>query len=596
MDKNTGQLGIFFAGNRPKLVGKLDVTLKPMNTDNPLQIDSTAMILLIGNIGREQQNIAAMLEKAGHQCGFASSARQALEVLGSDLAPDILITLNSNRLVDDLRTISESVGDNFPIIVIGDGSNDQGLAACQMAGVTAFVGRPVDPSLLLMSVHSALRLRQLHQQQTTLRQQLSSHQQQLELEREVAAIIYKNVLQRNYLQTEVIKAEMPAMALFNGDLLLVERTPDNHLHVLLGDFTCHGLAASVVASPVASIFYGMSRKGFAITDIVREINGKLHSLLPINQFLAATVVALYPESKSLGVIGCGLPDQVLVNDLDGSYQFIESKNRPLGVYGAIEPEERNFTVNEHHHLYLMTDAVLRMENVEGEVFGVQRVMAAVCKQAGSGLEALKASLIEHGRGLAQSNDDVALVELICDVNNVPWQHSSTEQATHQIQALSWKTIMELDIHALRRLNPVPVMVNALMEIQGLQEHRQSIFLIASELFANALDHGVLGLDSSIKSTPEGFMRFYELKEERIQRLQQGSIRLLFSHRPTEQGGRLTIKLIDSGNGFDWQAKRQNLAENVGFSGRGLKLLETLCTQLTYHGKGNRVTAVFDWQS
>ena len=596
MDKKTRQVGIFFAGNRLKPVCKADVTLKRMNTDNPLQIDSAVIILLIGNIGSEQQNIAAMLELAGHHCGFASSAQLALELLVSDVEPDILIVLSSNGLDDDLRTIRESVGDNFPIVVIGDSSNEQRLADCQKAGIAAFVVRPVDPSLLLMSVHSALRLRQLHQQQTALRQQLSSHQQQLELEREVAATIYKNVLQRNYLQTEVIKAEMPPMALFNGDLLLVERTPDNHLHVFLGDFTCHGLAASVVASPAASIFYGMSRKGFAITDIVREINAKLHRLLPINQFLAATVVALYPESKSLGVISCGLPDHVLVNDLDGSYKFIESKNIPLGVYSSIEAEERNFTVNEHHHLYLMTEAVLGMENVEGEAFGVQRVADAVCKHAESGLDALKASLIEHGRGLAQSGDDVALVELICDVNNVPWQSNSTEQATHQIQALSWRTIMELDINALRQLNPVPVMVNALMEIQGLQEHRQSIFLIASELFANALDHGVLGLDSSIKATPEGFMRFYELKEERIQSLQQGSIRLMFSHRPTEQGGRLTIKLVDSGNGFDWQAKRQSLAENVGFSGRGLKLLETLCTQLTYHGKGNRVTAVFDWRS
>lgn len=135
-----------------------------------------------------------------------------------------------------------------------------------------------------------------------------------------------------------------------------------------------------------------------------------------------------------------------------------------------------------------------------------------------------------------------------------------------------------------------------MEIQGLQDHRQSIFMIVNELFANALDHGLLELDSQIKSTPEGFMEFYELKEKRLQDCVKGKIRFQFIHQPLDAGGRLVIKVTDSGNGFCWQQRlQQSLDVNLGFSGRGLKLLETLCRSLTYHGRGNRVTAVFDWQ-
>ena len=208
---------------------------------------------------------------------------------------------------------------------------------------------------------------------------------------------------------------------------------------------------------------------------------------------------------------------------------------------------------------------------------------------------LRERLTEYTQGLGQQ-DDISFVELICDVDDAPWRPANPDKATRSIQALRWKTAMEFDIDALRLLNPVPVIVNALMELQGLQEHRQAIFLIISELFTNALEHGVLELDSAIKATPEGFMRYYEAKEMRMQIVQAGRIRLLFQHEPTEKGGRLTIKVVDSGSGFDWRARQQDLAENTGFCGRGLKLLDSLCSRLTYHGRGNRVTAVYDWRN
>jgi two-component sensor histidine kinase len=51
-----------------------------------------------------------------------------------------------------------------------------------------------------------------------------------------------------------------------------------------------------------------------------------------------------------------------------------------------------------------------------------------------------------------------------------------------------------------------------MEIQGLIEHRESIFLIVTELFANALEHGLLGLDSKMKQSADGFM--YSLTQQK----------------------------------------------------------------------------------
>lgn len=552
-----------------------------------------ATVLLIEDESCKQDGLAEFLARAGYQCHSVVSIQQAADFIRTGGCLDLLMVSTPVNGSEQLASIRTEVAGYLPLVVVGERGQDDFIDDYLKIGVDGFVFRPLDQRLLRMSVESALRMGRLDRRVRQQRRQLADFSQQMDLEQEVAFKIYQNVLQSNYLHTGVIKSFMSPMALFNGDLLLAERTPDNNLYVLLGDFTGHGLSASVAAMPVADIFYGMARKGFALADLVQEINARLYRILPTNRFLAATAVALYPDSKSLSLITCGLPEHFLVNDLDGSHKVIPSKNIPLGIQRTLELGEQSFSVARHHHLYLMTDGVFDAPNSQGEAFGTERITAALCRRAASGFDSLRAMLDEHTADLKQQ-DDISFVKLICDVDDVPWQCAIAERLDRPTQALNWKTSMELEIDALRLLNPVPVLVDALMEIQGLQQYRQSIFLIISELFANALDHGLLKLDSAIKTSPEGFMRFYQMKEERLQGLQVGKICLLFSHKPTDKGGQLTIEVSDSGDGFNWQGFQHDLRDNLGFCGRGLKLLETLCSRVTFHGKGNRVTAVFDW--
>ncbi|PPD35617.1 MAG: response regulator receiver protein [Methylomonas sp.] len=552
------------------------------------------MILLLADDNAQQQELAQQLLGVGYYCYAVSSISEAAAFIVSKAEVELLILLTQARLSPELQTLRGLVDIYLPVIVVSERVDEALLDHYHDAGIDSYITLPVNIRLLDNTIRSALRMRQLYHDQVRQCQQLLSFSQNVELEQDLAAKVYNSVLQSNLLQTEAVKADMSPLALFNGDVLLVEKTPDNHLYLLLGDFTGHGLTASVGAIPVADIFYSMARKGFALSDIVQAINLKLHKILPVNMFLAATAVALYPDSKTLSLITCGLPEHFIVNDRDSSYQTVYAKNFPLGITECIDLDIQNFRVDKHHHLFLMTDGVFEAENSQGQVFGALPILDALRQNLNLSIDTLKASLAEHTQGSTQQ-DDISIVELVCDVENIPWQASHKVQTVQPIKALHWKAGMEFDIDALRQVNPVPVIVNALMEIQGLQHFRQAIFLIVSELFANALDHGVLKLDSNLKKNPDGFMRFYQLREDRLSNWGQGRIGFLFRHQPTEQGGRLTIKVRDSGDGFNWSKHINTLDDNESLSGRGVKLLETLCSSLTYQGKGNRVTAVFDWK-
>ena len=62
--------------------------------------------------------------------------------------------------------------------------------------------------------------------------------------------------------------------------------------VLLGDFTGHGLPAAIGALPLAEVFHGMVSKRFALEDVLREVNTKLKSILPVGVFCCATAAHL----------------------------------------------------------------------------------------------------------------------------------------------------------------------------------------------------------------------------------------------------------------------------------------------------------------
>ena len=108
---------------------------------------------------------------------------------------------------------------------------------------------------------------------------------------------------------------------------------------------------------------------------------------------------------------------------------------------------------------------------------------------------------------------------------------------------------------------------------------------------HALEHGVLGLSSSLKQGAEGFERYVEARQQSLQNLQKGQITFSLSYR-TEQGqGVIRIDMQDSGAGFNYRALSDDaLAPSKRLSGRGIALIRRFCRHVEYRGAGNKVYA------
>jgi anti-sigma regulatory factor (Ser/Thr protein kinase) len=148
---------------------------------------------------------------------------------------------------------------------------------------------------------------------------------------------------------------------------------------------------------------------------------------------------------------------------------------------------------------------------------------------------------------------------------------------------------------LRYIDVVPAVLGFMTQVDALKPHQGTLFLIISELFNNALDHGLLGLDSGTKNLIGGFEIYMQHRAERLAELAAGRIELSFLMHEDEGRAVLDIDVTDSGPGFDHEAllRDTDLAANdTRPHGRGLALVRGLCSDLVFSGVGNRVWTRF----
>ncbi len=129
----------------------------------------------------------------------------------------------------------------------------------------------------------------------------------------------------------------------------------------------------------------------------------------------------------------------------------------------------------------------------------------------------------------------------------------------------------------------------------LASKKSELFLIMSELIANAIEYGLLDLNPQLKKNIETFDQFHHQRQKRLAALTSGWIRVsieLFSgNRGKEQ---LNLCVEDSGPDNEFGAWGCELSDNHCPSGRGLALVDSMCQKLLIEKIGTRVTAELKW--
>ncbi|MCB9645009.1 MAG: serine/threonine-protein phosphatase [Deltaproteobacteria bacterium] len=425
------------------------------------------------------------------------------------------------------------------------------------------------------------------------REELLRWQEEAYQEEKLAQKVYQHIVARGLKDAPGVHRMVSPRSMFNGDMVLAASGPGGLLRMMVGDFTGHGLSAAIGSLPASEVFYSMTQKGFSVSDVVSELNKKLLTLLPRGMFCAAVIWDVDQTTGQMSVWNGGMHD-VLIQGPLGLRDRLQSRHPPLGILPVkdFRSDTENRLLHVGDRILAYSDGVLDASNDARERFGQERLERTFLSS--NDAEGFFCSLIDGIAahcGVAEQVDDITLIEY--DVQPLqPTPLASSADLASAPEPSTWQFEVTLGPDALRSTDPVPMVVDAIMNIQGLHGDRRRISTIVAELYSNALHHGLLRVDSSLRCSPAGFAAYFDECKSRLATLQEGQIRISLQHRPRSDGGTLDMVFEDTGEGFDHTAPRK---PSCAFGGRGRTIVQSLCEDVRYEGRGNRVLARYRWR-
>ena len=550
---------------------------------NERSIDSRGTILVISDSSETITGIDDGLSEENFDILLASDSKTAFAFFSHKHIDYILIDSESVDMQSDdlVRALRIYVGDHFvPIIVLSKSNQEEALADCIAAGCDDFLFKPFNSTALNARLSSLEQVRELKRlYKSTVNEQV------------VAKQILSFALSERSVEFEEIKLLSRAKGVFSGDLFLTGRRADGGLHILLADFTGHGLSAAIGALPVADIFSAMTEKGFDITDVLENINNKLHTLLPISMFMACSMLKISKDMKYVEIWNGGMPDIYIRDSVTGNIKHkLKSTHIPLGIDETTTSrfDLEAISLSHEDQLILYTDGLTDALNAKGDMFGEKRLEQ--CIENSKNNVSIFSSIVQEFNnycGKINPNDDVTLACIPCakDLTEVDDSCLSDTVQIASNRKDGWCWYMELSGSSLRNVNPVPIVMNEAKKISGQDISEEKLSSVLNVLYKNAIEHGIkdIATENSRDKSKEIGNSYLRIGLKKIKH--KGEMALL-------------VSIEDSGQGFDHvdymnQVVNKDLRKHD--SNEGISLVYELSESLHYHGKGNRVEAIISEQ-
>lgn len=553
-------------------------------------------ILIVDDVSTNRKLLRWMLEESDHEIIEASSGEEGLASFYTE-RPDLIlldIVMPGIDGYEVARVIKKFTGDAYvPIIFITAINDDDALTKCLACGGDDFLAKPFNEAILKAKITAHTRIQDLNNQVNQKNKALLYHQSLIQREHEIVEHVFKSALSENFYDSGQVNYYLSPMSKFNGDVFLITPSPSGGIYLMLGDFTGHGLSAAIGALPLSRTFFTMARKGLSIGDIAQEMNALIISFLPDYMFCAATLLELNAHGDE-AILWCGgLPDAVVLSPSGKLEHTLPSMHPPLGVMDNTQFERGVYTLKLQtgSRIYVHSDGVTESKNAQGQMLGTEyfhtMISEAAVNRPDERLSYITDKLFNYSDNNAQ-DDDISLIEIICK----PTSYTQPKQLRHSKNLPPWKLRFNIEVEHMRYGNPPADILSMISLSTGLAGHKDILHTILTELYVNALEHGVLKLPSSLKNSDDGFIAFQTEKEKRLNALVDGSIQVMISQEKRNDNDVVKIWMHDSGPGFDFSSVVASQDDEHCY-GRGLMLVKALCNdEVFFKDKGSTIEVYY----
>ncbi len=327
-----------------------------------------------------QEIVALCAEKLDIQVKAVSTYIDALSAF-KDYEPDIVtldVVMKGGSGIELAKQFKVMSGARFvPIVFLSSNVADSVMDKCFQSGADDFIPKPFNELLFNTRLKTHLNHLQLMQEMYEQNKKLTYFQTVIQREHEMAHHVFNHIQNRSEKDSESVAITRLSAASFNGDLALIKTRSDGTRLVFVGDFTGHGLPASIGALPVMQAFFEAVDDLANICYLSAHINKILYSILPDYMFCAGYLMLISDRGRIL-YWGGGMPN-ALIRRKNGQMDSLPSMHMPLGVLSAKEfdVDLEESVLHDGDTLVVLSDGVLELKNSEGLMLGDTNMRAII---------------------------------------------------------------------------------------------------------------------------------------------------------------------------------------------------------------------------
>ncbi len=193
------------------------------------------------------------------------------------------------------------------------------------------------------------------------------------------------------------------------------------LGIAIGDVSGHGIATALLMVQTRAYLRSLSTTRSDVEGLLRELNRALSSDMADSHYVTLALARLDPHTGAVAFSNAGHPPGYILDRSGAVKQVLKAKGVPIGCFPEWECDPSDHISLESGDLMLLfTDGITEAENLNGEVFGTERILEFVSAHRHETSQDIVNGLclaVRHFTGSAPQNDDVTAV--ICKAISPP---------------------------------------------------------------------------------------------------------------------------------------------------------------------------------
>lgn len=359
--------------------------------------------------------LTQFLLKQGYQVITAESGEEAIEKFQSD-RPDIILMdimmggMNGLEATANIKALSADKW--IPVIFMSALASEEDKIKGLDVGGDDYITKPVEFNILAAKLKAVTRIADIQGKLTETMAKLQEYKEAEEREQLMAYDVMESLFSTGELEGKDFHIWHIPATRFSGDLIVAERFSDDRLYLLHADSTGHGLTAALPLLPVSQTFYHMAKKGYSVGEIVRNMNRQLKTTMPINRFVALSLILIDSNANVIEVWNGGNPPIFVVNKNKEVVKKFNSEHLALGILpdDSFDVKTEFVSCEGNNAVVLYSDGLVEAENAEGKEFDEAMLLDVVKSDVNA--KTMRNNIVEavtnHLNG-QKAHDDMSLV-------------------------------------------------------------------------------------------------------------------------------------------------------------------------------------------